>query len=196
MDDTNFYGVDIVTAYDMSIQEKYNIIKENTKYLDNIDKKEIKDIKINYYKDIIILLNNGNVYLNGEELYKNIRFLIFMSGINIFGISNSNEIITITGCDNNTRFMTNNNYKYKKLIINPLVIVALTYENEIKMYGSILDFAINYKLFFDVEDIAYVEEEDEIVVLKNNKIISLLTNTEYYDVNITLTGEGNNYLII
>lgn len=196
MEDTNFYGVDIVTAYDMSIQEKYNIIKENTKYLDNIDKKEIKDIKINYYKDIIILLNNGNVYLNGEELYKNIRFLIFMSGINIFGISNSNEIITITGCDNNTRFMTNNNYKYKKLIINPLVIVALTYENEIKMYGSILDFAINYKLFFDVEDIAYVEEEDEIVVLKNNKIISLLTNTEYYDVNITLTGEGNNYLII
>ena len=46
-----------------------------------------------------------------------------------------------------------------------------------------LDFAINYKNFFKVDDI----------VLKDNKIISLLHNTEYYDVELVLTSEGKDY---
>lgn len=40
MEDTNFFGVDIVEAYDLKIEELYKIISENTKYLDNIKKKK------------------------------------------------------------------------------------------------------------------------------------------------------------
>lgn len=196
MEDTNFYGIDIVDAYDLKIEELYKIINENTKYLYNIKKEDIKNIKVTYYKEIIVLLKNGQVYLDGEELYNNIKEIIFMSGVNIFGISNYNQILSITGSDNNTRFMTNNNYKYKKIIYTPLVIVGLTYENEVKMYGCMLDFAINYKNFFEVDDIAYIEDEDDVVVLKDNKIISLLHNTEYYDVELVLTGKGKDYQIM
>lgn len=196
MEDTNFYGIDIVDAYDLKIEELYKIIKENTKYLDSIKKENIKNIKVTYYKETIVLLKNGQVYLNGKKLYDNIKEIIFMSGVNIFGISNDNQILAITGSDNNTRFMTNNNYKYKKIIYTPLVIVGLTYDNEVKMYGCMLDFAINYKNFFNVEDIAYIEDEDDVVVLKDNKIISLLHNTEYYDVELVLTGKGKDYQIM
>ena len=59
-----------------------------------------------------------------------------------------------------------------------------------------LDFAINYKNFYDVDDIAYIEDEDDVVVLKNNKIISLLHNTEYYDVELILNGKGKDYQIM
>lgn len=195
MDDTNFYGIDIVAAYDLELEKLYEIIKTNTKYLDEITKSDIKDIKITYHKDIIVLLKNDTVYLNGKELYKNIKTLIFMSGVNIFGISNDNEIISIVGSDNNTRFMTNNNYKYKKIISTPLLLVALNNEKEVRIYGCMLDFAINYKNFYNVDDIAYIEDEDDIVVLKDNKLISLLHNTDYYDVEIVLNGTGKDYQI-
>ena len=109
MEDTNFFGVDIVEAYDLKIEELYKIISENTKYLDNITKEKIKDIKVTYYKEIVFLLKDGKVYLDGIEQYQNIKELVFMSGVNIFGITNENQIIAITGSDNNTRFMSSNN---------------------------------------------------------------------------------------
>lgn len=148
-----------------------------------------------YYKEIVVLLKDGTVYLDGIEQYSNIKEIIFMSGVNIFGISNENQIVSITGSDNNTRFMSNNNYKYKKIFRNPLVIAALNHEKEVKIYGCMLDFAINYKNFYDVDDIAYIEDEDDVVVLKKDKIISLLHNTEYYDVELVLEGKGKDYQI-
>lgn len=195
MEDTDFFGVDIVDAYDLKTEELYKIIKENTKYLDKIKKEDIKDIKVTYYKEIVVLLKDGTVYLDGIEQYSNIKEIIFMSGVNIFGISNENQIVSITGSDNNTRFMSNNNYKYKKIFRNPLVIAALNHEKEVKIYGCMLDFAINYKNFYDVDDIAYIEDEDDVVVLKGDKIISLLHNTEYYDVELVLEGKGKDYQI-
>lgn len=195
MEDTDFFGVDIVDAYDLKTEELYKIIKDNTKYLDKIKKEDIKDIKVTYYKEIVVLLKDGTVYLDGIEQYSNIKEIIFMSGVNIFGISNENQIVSITGSDNNTRFMSNNNYKYKKIFRNPLVIAALNHEKEVKIYGCMLDFAINYKNFYDVDDIAYIEDEDDVVVLKGDKIISLLHNTEYYDVELVLEGKGKDYQI-
>lgn len=195
MEDTDFFGVNIVDAYDFKTEELYKIIKDNTKYLDKIKKEDIKDIKVTYYKEIVVLLKDGTVYLNGIEQYSNIKELIFMSGVNIFGISNENQIVSIIGSDNNTRFMSNNNYKYKKIFRNPLVIAALNYEKEVKIYGCMLDFAINYKNFYDVDDIAYIEDEDDVVVLKGDKIISLLHNNEYYDVELVLKGKGKDYQI-
>ena len=68
MEDTDFFGVDIVDAYDLKTEELYKIIKENTKYLDKIKKKDIKDIKVTYYKEIVVLLKDGTVYLDGIRI--------------------------------------------------------------------------------------------------------------------------------
>ncbi len=193
MDDETFYGIEMLKAYEMGVKELYKVIKENTTYVDNINLSDIEDIIVSCHKDIIILLKNKKVYLNGIEKYENIKKLVFMTGITILAITENNQILTVIGSDNNTRYMTNNNYKYKKIFINPLLVVALTYEKEVKIYGTIVEFAINYKNFYDVDDIAYIEEIDDIVVLKDNKIISLLNNTEYYDVDLILDGRGENY---
>lgn len=196
-DDIEIFGVDIVHAYDMNVKDAYELINENTNYLKDISIDEVKDIKFSYYKDIIILLNDGRVLVNGRELFTNIKLLAFMSGVTIFGISNDNEIICIVGADCNTRFMCSNNYKYKKIIITPLVIVTLNHEKEIKVYGTLVDNIVDYRNYFNVDDIGYIESDGEVVVFKDDRVISLFFSDEYDDdVEVTLFGEGRDFVIV
>lgn len=166
----------IYELYDMDIKDAYELISNNTNYLDNISIDEVLDIKFSFNQDIIILLNDGIVIVNGEVRYSNIKSLAFMSGLVIFAISNDNEIITVVGSDSNTRFMCNNNYKYKKIIITPLVIVALNNDREIKVFGTLVDCAIDYKNYFDVDDIFCTQEE--VIVVKRDRKINLFSNEE------------------
>ena len=196
-DDVEIFGIDIIHAYALNKKDAYDLVYKNTKYLKDISINEVKDIKFSYYKDIIILLNDGRVFLNGKELFNNIKLLAFMSGVTIFAIGNNNEIINIIGTDCNTRFMCNNNYKYKKLIITSLVIVALNYNKEIKVYGTLVDSIIDYKNYFNIDDIGYIESLGEIVIMKDNKVISLFYSDEYNDdIDITLLGEGIEFVIV
>ena len=130
--DNKLFDKDICELYDMDVNDSYELVSNNTNYLDNISIDDVLDIKFSYYQDVIILLSNGKVTVNGEERYSNIKSLSFMSGLVIFAISDDNEIITVVGSDSNTRFMCNNNYKYKKIIVTPLVIVALNDKKEEK----------------------------------------------------------------
>lgn len=196
-DDVEIFGIDIIHAYALNKKDAYDLVNKNTKYLKDISINEVKDIKFSYYKDIIILLNDGRVFLNGKELFNNIKLLAFMSGVTIFAIGNNNEIINIIGTDCNTRFMCNNNYKYKKLIITSLVIVALNYNKEIKVYGTLVDSIIDYKNYFNIDDIGYIESLGEIVIMKDDKVISLFYSDEYNDdIDITLLGEGREFVIV
>ena len=196
-DDVEIFGVEIVRAYDMNVKDAYELISKNTNYLKDISINEVKDIKFSYYKDIIILLNNGRVLVNGKEVFINIKLLAFMSGVTIFGISNDNEIICIVGTDCNTRFMCSNNYKYKKIIITPLVMVTLNYDKEIKVYGTLVDNIVDYRNYFDVDDIGYFESGGEIVVFKDDRVISLFFSDEYNDdIEVTLFGEGRDFVIV
>ena len=70
-------------------------------------------------------------------------------------------------------------YKYKKIIITPLVIVALTFEKDIKLFGMVCEGFIDYHRFFDVDDIGYVEATDDIVVIKDGKVYSLFCENDY-----------------
>ena len=196
-DDVEIFGIDIIHAYALNKKDAYDLVNKNTKYLKDISINEVKDIKFSYYKDIIILLNDGRVFLNGKELFNNIKLLAFMSGVTIFAIGKDNEIINIIGADCNTRFMCNNNYKYKKLIITSLVIVALNYNKEIKVYGTLVDSIIDYKNYFNIDDIGYIESLGEIVIMKDDKVISLFYSDEYNDdIDITLLGEGIEFVIV
>ena len=179
LSDTKLFGVDIVKLYDYDVPRAYDFVKNNTNYLNNISISEVKDIKFSVTQDIIVLLNNGNVILNGKHLVSNIKLLVFMSGVFILGISNDNEIKSIIGNEYSYSFINNNNYKYKKIIINPLVIVALTHENDIRLYGTICDVAIDHNRLIDIEDIGYVDENDDIVVIKEGKVYSLFYEYDY-----------------
>ena len=174
--ENKLFNKDICELYDMDVNDSYELVCNNTNQLVNISIDDVLDIKFSVNKDIIILLNDGNVIVNGEERYSNIKFLAFLSGLVIFAISNDNEIICIVGSDSNTRFMCNNNYKYKKIIITPLVIVALNNDREIKVFGTLVDCAIDYKNYFDVDDIFCTQEE--VIVVKRDRKINLFSNEE------------------
>lgn len=174
--ENKLFNKDICELYDMDVKDSYELVSNNTNYLDDISIDNVLDIKFSVNKDIIILLNDGNVIVNGEERYSNIKSLAFMSGLVIFAISNDNEIICIVGSDSNTRFMCNNNYKYKKVIVTPLVIVALNNDREIKVFGTLVDCAVDYKNYFDVDDIFCTQEE--VIVVKGDRNINLFSNEE------------------
>nr|MBP3259274.1 hypothetical protein [Bacilli bacterium] len=177
--DTKLFGVDIVKLYNYDVSKAYNFVKDNTDYLNDISIDEVKDIEFSATSDIIILLNNGDVILNGELKVNNIKLLVFLSGLSIFGISNENQIIPIIGSNYSYSFINNNNYKYKKILINPLVIIALTNENNIRLYGTVCDGAIDSNRLIDVEDIGYIDENDDIVVIKDSKPYSLFYENDY-----------------
>lgn len=177
-DEIKLFDIDIVELYDYDLKRAYKFIVDNTDYLNGISIKEVKEIKFSYYKDIIILLKNGELFLNGEQKLNNIRTLGFMSGISIFAFTDDNIIIPLAKNWGTTKFMNNKNYKYKKIVVTPLKIVALTYENNIRLFGTLVDEIVDYSKYFDVDDVGYIEDDDEIVVLKDNCWYYLFLNNK------------------
>ncbi len=173
------FGIDIVEVYDYSLDKAYNLIKDNTDYLDNISIDEVKEIKFSSYKDIIILLRNGILLVNGKVKLENIKTIWALSGVSIFAFSNDNIITCLVGKSEATKFINNNNYQYKKIIITTLTMVALTHERDIKVFKTLVDDVIDYNRYFDIDDIGYVEENEDVVVIKNDKVYSLFVKYDY-----------------
>ena len=164
--EVKLFGVDIVKLYNYNLDKAYNFVKDNTDYLIDVPIEEVKNINFSAYKDIIILLRDGTVILNGNKCLTNIKTLAFISGLSIFAISNDHVITSLTGEYGLYNFINNDNYKYRKIIVTPLVIVALTHEKDIRLFGTLCDRVVDYQLYFNVDDIGYVEENDDIVIIK------------------------------
>lgn len=177
--EVKLFGVDIVKLYNYNLDKAYNFVKDNTDYLIDVPIEEVKDINFSAYKDIIILLRDGTVILNGNKCLTNIKTLAFISGLSIFAISNDHVITSLTGEDGLYNFINNDNYKYRKIIVTPLVIVALTHEKDIRLFGTLCDRVVDYQLYFNVDDIGYVEENDDIVIIKDGKVFSLFHEHDY-----------------
>ena len=194
--EVKLFGEDIDVIYTFDLNTAYGFVNNNTNYLDNISIDKVKEIKFSYYKDIIILLKNGVLIVNGEETSDNIKTLGIDNGMYVFSISNDNVITCLTGNWKTTEFINNNNYKYKKIVMNGLGIAALTNENIIKYFGAFIDGFIDYTNFYDVDDIGYIEETEEIIIIKQDKIISLFTNEDYTHENVLTEGSGERFIII
>lgn len=184
------FGVDIVNLYNYDLDESYNFVKDNTDYLKYISIEEVKDINFSFYKDIIILMCDGTVTLNGKKTLNNIKTLAFMSGLSIFAISNDRVITCLTGNDELYSYINNDNYKYKKILVTPLVILGLTYDKDVRLYGTLCDKVVDYKLYFNVDDIGYVEENDDIVIIKECKVFSLFHEHDYSNEKPDVLVEG------
>ena len=188
--EVKLFGVDIVKLYNYNLDKAYNFVKDNTDYLIDVPIEEVKDINFSAYKDIIILLRDGTVILNGNKCLTNIKTLAFISGLSIFAISNDHVITSLTGEDGLYNFINNDNYKYRKIIVTPLVIVALTHEKDIRLFGTLCDRAVDYQLYFNVDDIGYVEENDDIVIIKDGKVFSLFHEHDYSNEKPDVLVEG------
>lgn len=173
------FGVDIVNLYNYNLDKAYNFVKENTKYLIDVSIEEVKDITFSAIGDIIILLRDGNVILNGNKILNNIKTLAFMSGLSIFAISNDHIITCLTGNDSSYNYINNDNCKYRKILVTPLVIVALTTDKDIRLFGTLCDQVVDYKLYFDVDDIGFNEENNDIVIIKDGGVFSLFHEYDY-----------------
>lgn len=188
--EVKLFGVDIVKLYNYNLDKAYNFVKDNTDYLVDIGIDEVKDINFSAVKDIVILLKDGTVLVNGIKRLENIKTLAFMSGLSIFAISNDHVITSLTGEDGLYNFINNDNYKYRKIIVTPLVIVALTHEKDIRLFGTLCDRVVDYQLYFNVDDIGYVEENDDIVIIKDGKVFSLFHEHDYSNEKPDVLVEG------
>lgn len=192
------FDVDITTVYDFSLETSFDFVNKNTNYLKNITIDEVSEIKFSYYKDIIILLKNGKLLFNGEEVLENIKTLGFIVGMYVFAFSNDNVITCLTGSWDTVKFINNNNYKYKKIINDCLGIVALTNENTIKFFGTLVDGVFDYNKFSNVLDIGYNECENDIVIFKKDGVFSLFNCGDYTNKSddILLSGCGEDFIIL
>ena len=188
--EVKLFGVNIVDLYNYNLDKAYNFVKDNTDYLVDISIDEVKDINFSATKDIIVLLRDGTVIINGKKNLNNIKSLAFMSGFSIFAISNDHVITSLTGEDGLYNFINNDNYKYRKIIVTPLVIVALTHEKDIRLFGTLCDRVVDYQLYFNVDDICYVEENDDIVIIKDGKVFSLFHEHDYSNEKPDVLVEG------
>lgn len=190
------FGVSIESLYDYNLKQAYDLVKEHTDYL--VDINDVKDIQFSLYGNVIILLSNGDVILDGNDVLSNIKLLSFRNGYVIFAISNDRIIRCLTSNSNHALFMNNNDSTYKKILVTPLVVVALTNDGDIKFYGDILDTTIDYHRFMDIEDVGYVEENNDIVVIKDGLPYSLLYEHDYFGEipDVLVEGELNDVVII
>lgn len=198
LDSIQLYGVDITKLYNYDLEKAYAFVKDNTAYLNDISLDMVKSILFSAYKDIIILLKDGSLLFNGKKKLDDIKEIVFLSGLSIFAISNDNTIKCLTGDWDSVKFLNANNYKYKKILYSPLVIVALGYDNNIKLYGTITDHAIDPERLVNVKDIGYVEENDDIVVIKDGKAYSLFLEHDYTNEvpEVIVEGSWNDIYII
>ena len=198
LDSIQLYGVDITRLYNYDLEKAYNFVKDNTNYLDDLSLDKVKNISFSVYKDIIVLLEDGSLLFNGKKKLDNIKEVVFLSGLSIFAISHDKTIKCLTGDWDSVRFLNANDYKYKKILYSPLLIVAMTYDNNIKLYGTITDLAVDFERLTCVDDIGYVKENNDIVVLKKNKIYSLFVENEYSDKipDVVFSGKIDDIFII
>lgn len=192
------FGVPIEALFDYNLKQAYDFVKENADYLDDILINDVRDIQFSLYGNVIILLSNGDVILDGNNVLSNVKLLSFRNGYVILAISNDRIIRCLTSNIAHALFMNNYDSTYKKILVTPLVMVALTNDGDIKFYGDILDTTIDYHRFMNVEDIGYVEENTDIVVIKDGLPYSLLYEHDYFGEipDVLVEGELNDVVII
>ena len=187
-------NIDVDELYCYSLDKSIEFLKDNTHYLDSIKIDDIIEIHYAFNKDTYVLLKDNSLYKNGNKISDNIKTLGFSCGVFMYAFTNDKEVIYLLNNDEATLFINNNGESYKKVIIDSIKIVGLTNDNKIKFIGTLVDQVIDYERFFDVDDIGYVE--DDIVVIKNDKVLGLFNNEEYDFDDIVLLDSNNEYIII
>lgn len=168
----------------LPMDKKYYLIKANTDYLDYVELNKLKSIYFSKEKDVFVLTNEGDVYKNGKNILSNIKEIndiCFCAGLIAVGCDNTIHVLTCANDD----CINNSNYHYKSIIITSDYVAALTKDNIIKIVGHFFGI-IDYARFFNVDNIAYVIDEElhtDVIAIKGEKAISLFKDDTIYDIN-------------
>ena len=149
-------------------------IKKYTNGLNNINLKYVKQIETDYYNNIYVLLDNGYLLENGELQDNDIDRLYMVNGFSLYKITNDNIIKPIDDVYKSDLdiYLNNEDYKYKKIISDPIYLVALTEEGTIKSSAlSGIPIGIIPENFVGVDDIFI--KDDNVYIIKQGKEISL-----------------------
>lgn len=162
--------------YNMPEEERMDYIRNFTNGLKDIDENDVKQIETDYYNKVFVLLNNGNLYIDGELIDNKIKQIYMLDGMRLYKISEENIIKPIYGddiFDDMDKYINNSNCSYKKVVTTTLNLVALTEEGQIKaLCGISTGFGIEPENFKNVEDIVIIQETEDVEVpyiLKNNE---------------------------
>ena len=154
--------------YNMPEDERRDYIKYQTDGLKNINEKDVKQIETDYYNKVFVLLNNGNLYMDGELIDSKISKIYMFDGMHLYKITEDNKIIPIYEddiMDNRDKYLNNENCYYKKIVTSTLHIVALTEDGNIRaLHGLPTGLGIEPENFKDVEDVMIVQETKDIEV--------------------------------
>lgn len=155
-------------------QEKIKYIQNNTNALNGINLDDIKQIETNFDNNVYVLLKNGEVYKDNKYLATDINEIYFLTGFNLYLITNDNIILPtedVVYWDNLDFYLNNNNGKYNKILTDPSFITALTQEKKVIAVAQFIEHGIIPENFLNVDDILQIEDEPYIV--KNGKTTPL-----------------------
>lgn len=177
MEEKNLNGVLLTDLYNYDLNEAYEFVKKNTDYLKEIKKTEVKQIEFSYYKDIVILMNNGELFINNKLEDNNIKRIFFQDGTKMYTISNRNVIKQIISKTMLGIYMNNSDYEYKKILIDWCSMAALTFEGTVRCITPPLNVGIDSNRFINVDDLVKTinsrTNDTEFVVKQNGKLYSL-----------------------
>lgn len=155
--------------YNLDIVEKIYYIKNYTNGLNNIDLKEVKQIETDFYNNIYVILDNGNLYINGVLNKNKVDKIHIIDGFHLYQITTENQIIPCSEEDSwsNLDFYLCNNYNsYKKVVTTPLYIAGLTTEGQvISAHCNPCGIGVEPENFCNIDNILTVDEE--VYVVKN-----------------------------
>lgn len=177
------YGIDLNEFNGcIDVEEEYEVIAKYTDYLKGISKDEVKYIAASCYGEIVVLLNDGTLFVNGKKKLDNINMIQYINSHTIIAISNNNVVTCLTergvSCIN---YLNNNNYMYKKIVVTEFGIAALRYDGVVVYFGDVVSSVIDYSRFIDVDDIDYEDGTGGITIIKDGKNYSLFHYVENDD---------------
>lgn len=156
----------------MDREEQYNVIAKYTSYLNNILVDMIENIAVSCYQEVVVLLKDGTVFVNGKKILDDVKYITLIDIRTICAIGAEKTITCLTKkgrCGHD--FINDNNYHYKKIVFTEFGIAALTHEKTVRYYGDFNFGAIDYSRFVGVDDIGL--NSDDIIVIKGDKVYSL-----------------------
>lgn len=116
------------------LKEKIEYLSNNTDYLKSIDINDITQIETDFDNNVYVVLNNGELYINGEIKNYEIDKIYMLDGFTFYKITKSQMVIPMREMENWTnldRYLYNDGCCYKKIITDCLYFVALTEEGDI-----------------------------------------------------------------
>lgn len=150
----------------LNTKERIEYFKDNNYLLP--DCKDIKDILLDSFNNVLSLTKNGCLYLNDYLYSKGVEYIFELNSTDIKLIY-KNMIVEDYSSHCNS-LMCN---KYDKVLYDDSFLATL--ENHMLCIYLYLDLEYNKSIYFrfdDVDDISYLKESQSLVIIKNEEKIS------------------------